>query len=48
MSAVGDLLELLHGAGGRWTTVSATVGIWRRRDLDDRALRRLAETLARA
>jgi len=45
---VGDLLELLHGAGGRWTTVSATVRIWRRRDLDDRALRRLAETLARA
>ena len=40
MSAVGDLLELLHGAGGRWTTVSATVRIWRRRDLDDRARKR--------
>jgi hypothetical protein len=40
VSAVGDLLELLHGAGGRWTTVSATVRIWRRRDVEDRARKR--------
>jgi len=26
---VGDLLELLHGAAGRWTTVSCTIAEWR-------------------
>jgi hypothetical protein len=29
MSDVGDLLELLHGAEDRWTTVQATVCLWR-------------------
>jgi hypothetical protein len=29
MSKVGDLLELLHGAEDRWTTVQTTVCVWR-------------------
>ena len=40
MSALGDLLELLHGAGSRWTTAAVTIRIWRRRDLDELARRR--------
>src|SRR5215216_2003760 len=47
MSEAGDLLELLHGAGDRWTTVSTTIRIWRRRDLDERARERWEHELLR-
>jgi outer membrane lipoprotein-sorting protein len=47
VSAVGDLLELLHGAADRWTTVAATLRIWRRRELEDRARKRWEQSLAR-
>jgi hypothetical protein len=41
-SDLGDLLELLDGAGERWT-VAATIRIWREDEL-----RRLSETLTPA
>lgn len=47
MSAVGDLLELLHGAGGRWTSVATTVRIWRRHDLEARARERWDQQVTR-
>lgn len=43
MGGVGELLELLHGAASRWTTVRLTVRRWSDDELTSRAMRRAAD-----
>jgi hypothetical protein len=40
MTTVGDLLELLHGAEDRWTTVQTTVCVWRQAEDEARSTER--------
>jgi hypothetical protein len=48
VSDVGDLLELLHGAGDRWRTVETTIRTWRNLPVGRRALERWREEVRRA
>ena len=43
-----DLLELLHGASERWTTVAATARTWRQNDVAERARERWDAELSAA
>jgi hypothetical protein len=43
VSDVGDLLELLHGAGDRWRSVETTIRTWRNVPVGRRALERWRE-----
>lgn len=45
MSDAGDLLELLHGAAGRWQSVQTTVRSWRDLEVAERAHRRWQEEM---
>jgi len=48
MSELADLLELLHGAGGRWRTARLVLRRWGHGDLAGAALRRHADSRAAA
>ena len=45
MSDAGDLLELLHGAAGRWQSVQTTVRSWRDLEVAEQAHRRWQEEM---
>ncbi len=45
MSELGDLLELMHGAAGRYTTLRATIREWRHLERSQRAFERHMEAV---
>jgi hypothetical protein len=45
VSDVGDLLELLHGASGRWRTLQCTIRSWHDTELQRRAIERWQASL---
>ncbi len=47
MGELGNILELMHGAGGRFESVRAVVREWRHRALAERAIERYDEQLRR-